>query len=125
VRHGRHYTLEEARAELPWVAGQLALMRDARDRLTDRATRSALLHAAPTNGGGAAGKQVGEAFVELQTAAVRFDAREIVLRDLDRGLVDFPAIRDGQEVYLCWVDGEEDIGFWHELDAGYAGRRAL
>jgi hypothetical protein len=125
VRHGRHYTLEEARAELPWVVEQLAVMRDARERLTDRETRAALLRAAPTNGGGAPGKQVGEAFLELQSAAVRFDAREIVLRDLDRGLVDFPAIRDGQEVYLCWVDGEEDIGFWHELDAGYAGRHEL
>ena len=54
-----------------------------------------------------------------------FDARGIVLRDLDRGLIDFPSLRDGREVYLCWIDGETDIGFWHELDAGYAGRQEL
>jgi hypothetical protein len=47
------------------------------------------------------------------------------LRDLDRGLVDFPAIRDGREVYLCWIEGEPDIDFWHDLDAGYAGRQEL
>jgi hypothetical protein len=50
---------------------------------------------------------------------------EIVLRDLDRGLVDFPALRDEREVYLCWVEGEDEIAFWHELEAGYAGRQPL
>ncbi len=125
VRHGRHYTLEEACAQLPWVAERLAAMRDARSRLVDARAREALLEAAPANGGGRLGKQVGEAFVELQTTAAAFDAREIVVRDLDRGLVDFPAIRDGREVYLCWVEGEPDIAFWHDLDAGYAGRQEL
>jgi hypothetical protein len=125
MRHDRHYTLEQARAELPWVAEQIAEMRDARARLTDEDTRHALAGGSAANGGGAAGKRVGEAFLELQSAVVAFDERGIVLRDLDRGLVDFPAIRDGREVYLCWLDGEEDIGYWHELDAGYGGREAL
>ena len=48
-----------------------------------------------------------------------------MLRDLDRGLIDFPAVRDGREVYLCWTDDEDDIGYWHELDAGYGGRQQL
>jgi hypothetical protein len=125
VRHDRHYTLDEARAMLPWVTDRLAVMRAARERLTDRQAREALLAGSTTNGGGRPGKQVGEAFLALRAAAVSFDEREIVLRDLDRGLIDFPAIRDGQEVYLCWIDEEPDIGYWHELDAGYAGRRAL
>ena len=125
MRHARHYTLEEARATLPWVADTLRVMRAARERLTDSEAREALHGGAPTNGGGAPGKQVGEAFLVLRAAAAAFDEREIVLRDLDRGLIDFPAIREGREVYLCWIDGEPDIGYWHELDAGYAGRRAL
>jgi hypothetical protein len=125
MRHDRHYTLEQARAELPWVTEQIAEMRDARARLTDEDTRHALAGGSAANGGGAAGKRVGEAFLELQSAVVAFDERGIVLRDLDRGLVDFPAIRDGREVYLCWLDGEEDIGYWHELDAGYGGREEL
>ena len=50
---------------------------------------------------------------------------EIVVRDIDRGLIDFPALHDGREVYLCWELGEERIGFWHELEAGYGGRRPL
>ena len=125
MRHGRHYTLEAARAELPWVADRLAAMRRAHAALTDGDAREALAEAAPGNGGGQRGRQVGEAFAELQLGAAAFRRREIVVRDLDRGLVDFPALREGREVYLCWVDGEPDIEFWHDLDAGFAGRRPL
>jgi hypothetical protein len=125
VRHARHFTLEEANAQIPWVVEKLAALRDARARLTDQEARAALTAGSPTNGGGHPGKQVGEAFVELQNGIAAFDHRGIVLRDLDSGLIDFPAIRDGAEVYLCWIDGEAEIGFWHDLDAGYAGRQPL
>ncbi len=125
TRHHRHYSLDEARAQLPWLAERLAGMRDAHARLTDEDARRALAEAAPGNGGGAPGRLIGDAFVELQNGAAALAAREIVLRDLDRGLIDFPSLRDGREVYLCWIDGEGDIGFWHELDAGYPGRQPL
>jgi hypothetical protein len=125
MRHDHHYTIDEARAQLPWVAERLAQMRDARARLTDEDARHALAGGSVGNGGGAAGKQVGEAFLELQAAVVALDARGILLRDLDSGLIDFPSLRDGREVYLCWIDGEDDITYWHELDAGYGGRQEL
>jgi hypothetical protein len=125
MRHARHYTLEEANATIPWVVEKLAALRDARDRLTDEQARAALTKGSPTNGGGHPGKQVGEAFVELQNGIAAFDARGIVLRDLDTGLLDFPSLRDGEEVYLCWIGGEAEIGFWHHVDAGYAGRQPL
>ena len=125
MRHGRHYTLAEARDELPSLRSRLAAMRRARARLSDEDARRAFAAVAPGNGGGHAGKAAGNAFLELQRAVAVLDEREIVLRDLDRGLVDFPSLRDGREVYLCWVDGEADIEYWHELDSGYAGRRPL
>jgi hypothetical protein len=125
TRHDRHYTLDEARAELPWVGHQLAAMREARDKLTDEQAHETLTELSPTNGGGTPGRQVSEAHVALQAGIGAFDERGIVLRDLDQGLIDFPAIRDGREVYLCWIDGEPDIAFWHDLDAGYAGRQPL
>jgi hypothetical protein len=101
-------------------------MRDARVLLTDEQAREALAEAGPTNGGGPPGRQVSEAFVGLRAAAAQLQAMEVVLRDLDRGLVDFPAILDGNEVYLCWVESEEDgIGYWHDLESGYAGRHPL
>jgi hypothetical protein len=126
MRHERHYTCEEATASLGQVAELLETMRDARERLTDTDVREALAEAAPTNGGGLPGRHVSEAFLRLREAAGRLREMEVVLRDLDRGLVDFPALRDGREVYLCWVEREEDdIAFWHDLDAGYAGREPL
>jgi hypothetical protein len=125
VRHARHFTLEEANAHIPWVVEKLAALRDARERLTDQQARQALTEGSPTNGGGHPGKQVGEAFVELQNGIAAFDHRGIVLRDLDSGLIDFPSIRADEEVYLCWIDGETEIEFWHSLDAGYAGRQPL
>ena len=125
MRHDRHYTLEEARAQLPWVRERLVALRDARDRLTDAEAREALIGASGGNGGGGPGKAVGEAFVELRAGVAEFADRDIVLRDLDRGLIDFPSLREDREVYLCWIEGEDDIAFWHDLDAGYAGRQPL
>ena len=49
----------------------------------------------------------------------------VVVKDLDRGLVDFPALRDGEEVLLCWEVGEDEIAFWHGVDEGFAGRKPL
>jgi hypothetical protein len=125
VRHERHYSLDEATALLPWVSSTLAGMREAQTRLTDQDARAALAGGAVSNGGGRPGRQVGEAFVALQQGLGRLSEREVILRDLERGLIDFPAVRDGEEVYLCWVDGEPEIAFWHGLDAGFAGRRPL
>jgi hypothetical protein len=126
MRHERHYTHEEATATLESVAALLAVMRVARERLADTEVREALSDAAPTNGGGKPGRHVGEAFLALRDAAARLSEMEVVLRDLDRGLVDFPALRDGEEVYLCWVEREEsEIAYWHDVDAGFGGREPL
>lgn len=48
-----------------------------------------------------------------------------VLKDSERGLIDFLSLRDGREIYLCWYLGEERINFWHDLDTGFAGRQPL
>jgi hypothetical protein len=125
MEHTRHYTLEEATALLPAVADLLVRMRSARDRLGDAEARSALAAAGQGNGGGEPGKVVSEGFLELRESMLELRSREIVLRDLDRGLVDFPALREGREIYLCWEEGEHGIAFWHEPDAGFAGRRPL
>jgi hypothetical protein len=125
MRHERHWTREQANASLEWVAERLDLLRSAREQLGDPEARAALAEAAPVNGGGAPGVVVGEAFVQLQRALAELQSVEIVLRDLERGLVDFPALREGREVYLCWEEGEDEVAFWHEQDAGHAGRQPL
>jgi hypothetical protein len=125
VIHTRHYTLEEASELLPRVVGLVERMRVARNHLGDREAREALSEAGPTNGGGTPGRTVSEGFLELRDSMIELRELEVVLRDLDRGLLDFPSLREGQEVYLCWQEGEDAIGFWHEPDAGFAGRRPL
>jgi hypothetical protein len=125
VIHERHYTLDEASELLPRVVELIARLRTARDQLGDREAREALTEAGPTNGGGEPGRTVSEAFVQLRDAVAELQELEVVLRDLDRGLLDFPSLRDGREVYLCWQDGEDAIRFWHEPEAGFAGRRPI
>src|ERR687896_1719011 len=125
MRHSRHYSLEEASALLPWVTEQLERIRSARDRLGDADARAALAATGQGNGGGAPGKVVSEGFLELRETMLELRRREIVLRDLDRGLIDFPSIRGAQEIYFCWQEGEPEIGFWHDPEAGFAGRRPL
>lgn len=123
--HGRHYSREEANALLPELETMIAELKSARDRLTDAEAHAALAEAAPTNGGGAGGRKVGEAFLAVRGLLAELERREIVLRDIDRGLVDFPAIVEGREAYLCWELGEDEIAHWHDLETGFAGRRPL
>jgi hypothetical protein len=63
--------------------------------------------------------------VQLNQAVERIQTTGCVVKDLDEGLVDFPSLRDGQEVYLCWKLGEERIAYWHGLEEGFAGRKPL
>jgi hypothetical protein len=125
VVHERHYTVAEAGELLQRIEPMLRALRDARDRLTDEEAHEALAGAAPGNGGGEDGRQVGEAFLELRELLAGFEGLGIVVRDVERGLIDFPSIRDGREIYLCWQLDEAAIAYWHDLDAGFAGRRPL
>ena len=124
--HERHFTVEEANALLGRIEPVLRSLREARDRLTDAEAHEALAGAAPTNGGGDPGRDVGEAFLEVRRMLLALQELGIVVRDIERGLIDFPAIHDGREVYLCWqLDEPPRIAFWHDLEAGYGGRQPL
>jgi hypothetical protein len=125
MRHGRHYTVEQANAALPWVAERLGRLRAGRERLSDDQAREALDESAPRNGGGRPGRVVSEGFLAMRAALAELQAVEVVVRDVDRGLVDFPTLRQGEEVYLCWLEGESEIAFWHPPDSGFAGRRPI
>jgi hypothetical protein len=123
--HERHFTQEEANELLPQLTTLLSRLREAKDELTDTEAHEALSEAAPTNGGGEQGRQVGVAFLEVRRLLETVERSGIVLRDIDRGLVDFPALLDGREIYLCWELGEDEVAFWHELEGGYGGREPL
>jgi uncharacterized protein DUF2203 len=125
MRHDRHYTLDEARDLRDWVGTRVDGARAALEVLSQPAVRAALKAIDVERGGGWPGRDAAQATLALQRAVAELQAADIVVRDLVRGLVDFPAVRDGVEVYLCWLVDEPQIEHWHELDAGFGGRRRL
>jgi hypothetical protein len=123
--HSRHFTRDEANTLLPQLTTLLTRLREAKDELTDTEAHEALSEAAPTNGGGEQGQQVGVAFLEVRRLLETVERAGIVLRDIDRGLVDFPALLEEREIYLCWELGEDEVAYWHDLEGGYGGREPL
>ena len=80
---------------------------------------------AAVTGGAWPGRENAEATLELTFGLEELGRLEIVVRDLEAGLIDFPALRDGAEVYLCWLVDEPAVAHWHAIEAGFTGRRPL
>jgi hypothetical protein len=122
----RLFTVDEANALLPRlreILDEVALHRDA---LREKAPgMQPILGAAIGNGGGRAGSEYGVEAYNLYLQIERIRELGVVLKDLDMGLLDFPHEREGRVVFLCWHPPEESVEYWHDLDAGYAGRQPL
>ena len=124
-RYHKHYTREEARALLPQVRLWLKRIAQLRRELEKQEERlTALMEPGRDLGGEAVNCWV-RSMAELREVFMEFHDREIQIKDLERGLLDFPAFIGGKEVFLCWEQDEEDVEFWHDLDTGYAGREPL
>jgi hypothetical protein len=124
-RYQKHYTLEEARALLPRIREWLKRIVELRAELARQDERLLTLMQPDRDIGGPQVNRWVKAIAAMKDGLLEFHRREIQVKDLDRGLIDFPAVIGGREVFLCWEQDEEDIEFWHELDAGYAGRERL
>lgn len=127
MRHTHHYTVPQANAVRAWVAERVEWVRDARTAL--RALGPSVVEQVealhPEAGGSYPSREVARPLVVLSRAVAELERVDIVLRDVDRGLVDFPALRDGAEVYLCWTVDEPEVGYWHPIDSGFGGRQPL
>ena len=120
-----HFTVAEARELLPQVRAWFNEI----DALTDR-IRESDERFAPRLKSGAdlGGREVSGQFRDMarvQAVLSEFNRRQIQIKDLQRGLIDFPAILDDREVFLCWERSENDLTHWHDLEAGFAGRQRL
>lgn len=124
-RFSHHYTREEARRMIPQIRTWLEQLTSARHSLDRSGKRVEKLLTMGFDVGGELGKTYLRSFLEVRTTLREFSSREILVKDLDRGLVDFPSILAGREVFLCWEQGEADIEHWHDLDSGYAGREPI
>ncbi len=120
------FTVEEANALLPRLKELLDDVAIHRDALRERAPHmEPILRAAVANGGGRVASEYGVEAYNLYLAIERIQGLGVILKDLDMGLLDFPHERDGRVVFLCWHPPEERVGYWHEIEAGYAGRQPL
>ncbi len=123
---GRRYTLAEASAMIGPLGALIEEMRAARAVITDRQLAGRLAgHAGGNGGGGEDGRRFGEAALRFSRGLSQLERWNVIVRDLDDGICDFPARRGDRDVYLCWRVGEERIAWWHELEAGFQGRRPL
>lgn len=140
----RFYTIDDADQRLPEVRDVLVRLRDERGQLVDLRDRAVERLAAVAAGRVGPGQvDLDEALVsgdaelrrlrlrmqgvidQMQAAVAQLDAWDVALRDIPTGLVDFPALVSGRQVWLCWRLGEDGVEWWHELDAGVAGRKPL
>ena len=124
-QYRKHYTREEARALLPQIRQWLAALAEKRQIVN--ASEHKMLERL-SKGYDLGGQVVNDwvrTLAELKTLIDEFQQREIQIKDLERGLIDFPAFIDGEEVFLCWKKDEDDISYWHELHSGYAGRKPI
>ena len=124
-RFEKHYTRDEAQALLPQVRVWLKRLGELRRDLEKFDQRlTSLMNPGHDVGGDLVNNWI-RALADMQEVLGEFQQRQIQLKDIERGLLDFPAIIGGKEVFLCWEQDEEDIEHWHDLDAGYAGREHL
>ncbi len=121
----KHYTREEARALLPDIREWLERLDRLRKELQqiDAGIASALVPGVDL-GGSLVNRHV-RVLASIKEVLGEFQRREIQVKDLERGLVDFPAFIGGKEAFLCWEKEEDDIEYWHDLNSGYAGRERL
>jgi hypothetical protein len=129
----RYFTLDEAQealGELRPLAEQMVERR--RELVEAQARRAALGAQVGQNGGDLTPADFVEADAELEQAAAALaacvepiQAAGALVKDLDMGLLDFPSLRDGEEILLCWHVGEDEIRYWHGVDEGFAGRKPL
>jgi hypothetical protein len=123
----KYFTVEEANRLIPQVKAMIDQLRQGRLHLQkQRPIAEAVAQQAGGNGGGSeAGAYLFDYSQMMARGLAQLQAMGILLKDLERGLIDFPHQRDGREVYLCWKYGEERIDYWHETDSGYGGRQPL
>ena len=121
----KHYTREEARGLLPQLRLWLGRLAQLQVDLQKFEERMGGLTSSGADLGGELVNAWTRTLADLEEVFLEFQRREIQVKDFERGLLDFPAIIGGKEVFLCWEKDEEDIEFWHDLDAGLAGRERL
>jgi hypothetical protein len=128
----RHFTLEEANALIPTLAGMMEGLQTLLRRMEEIAVEVRQFEfEAMHNGHGKespifeAGHDLNEVREEIERGLLILQGTGVHLKSIEQGILDFPTMMAGHEVYLCWQLGEEKVSHWHELEGGFEGRRPL
>lgn len=122
------FTVAEANALLPAVRGILKKIQDARKKLVAYRNQAKVAADQADQGGGGIGDglRYADLLIELTSQTSELEVLGVQLKDFERGLVDFPSLRDGRVVLLCWQVGEGDeVEWWHNVEDGFAGRTPI
>lgn len=122
----RYFTLEQANEALITIRPLMDEVQAIRQKILSTQPEAwSAIERSVGNGGSRALSKIVQDFEKLDALVHRILDTDVLIKDINIGLLDFPALRNGREVYLCWQYGEGDIAFWHEVDAGYAGRQPI
>ena len=121
-----YFTLQEANEALNIIRPLMDEVQRIRQKILEKQPEAwPAIEKSAGNGGNRALSNMVQDFEKFDALVHRIQDTDVLIKDINTGLLDFPALRDGHEVYLCWQYGEEEIAFWHEVEAGYAGRQPI
>ena len=122
----RLFNLKQANAALQIIRPLVQQILEIRQAILARQPEIwPVLEKAAGNGGNKAASQVEQEFERLDALVRRVEATGAILKDVNTGLVDFLSRHEGRQVYLCWQFDEDQVSYWHDLDAGFAGRQPI
>ena len=120
------FTLQEANEALKVIRPLMEDVQTIRQKiLANQPEAWPAIEKSAGNGGNRALSNMVQDFEKLDALIHQIQDTGAQIKDINTGLLDFSALKEGREVYLCWQYGEEDIAFWHEVEAGYAGRQPI
>jgi len=122
----RYFTLQEANETLVTIRPLMDEVQTIRQKILAKQPEAwPAIEKSAGNGGNRALSNMIQDFEKLDALVHLIQDTGVLIKDINIGLLDFPALRDGREVYLCWQYGEGEIAFWHEVEAGFAGRQPI
>jgi hypothetical protein len=122
----RYFTLQEANETLNIIRPLVNEIQAIRQTiLKNKPEAWPAIEKSAGNGGNRALSNMVKDFEKLDLLVHQIQDMDVLIKDINLGLLDFPALKDGREVYLCWQYGEGEIAFWHEVEAGFAGRQPI
>ena len=122
----RYFTLAEANETLNRIRPVIDVIQEIRQAiLKNQPDAWPAIEKSAGNGGNRALSNMVKDFEKLDTLVHEIQDLGVLIKDINMGLLDFPALKEGREVYLCWQYGEGEIAFWHEVEAWFAGRQPI